>query len=64
MTLDELANRYCPDLTPSSARKKLIQWIDSIPGLNDRLRELGYTPQLRVFTPAMVNAIVEAVGEP
>lgn len=60
----ELAHCYCPELTLSSARRKLIQWIESVPGLCERLSRLGYKKECRVLSPAMVAAIVEAVGDP
>ena len=60
----ELAQKYCPDIAPESAWKKLKQWICLSPGLSDRLRELGYDGSTRSFNPAQVQAIVDAIGEP
>ena len=60
----ELAQFYSPDITPESAWKKLKQWIGHYPGLDGRLRTLGYHPRQRIFTPAQVAVIVEAIGEP
>ena len=60
----ELAQVYSPDITPESAWKKLRLWIGHYPGLTQRLQSLGYQADQRIFTPAQVRAIVEAIGEP
>lgn len=60
----ELAQLYSPNITPEAAWKKLKTWIDFCPGLNQRLRTAGYQPRQRIFTPAQVTMIVEAIGEP
>lgn len=60
----ELAQEYCPTLTPSAAYRKLRQWISRSPGLAERLRLLGCNGRSRTWTPAEVKEIVEALGEP
>ena len=60
----ELAQLYSPDITPDSAWTKLKKWIDLSPGLTERLRSLGYDGRTRSFTPAQVQMIVDALGEP
>ena len=60
----ELAQLYNPELTAYSAYRKLMQWITHSQRLTDQLRELGYDPRRRTFTPLEVKAIVEALGEP
>ena len=60
----ELAQIYNPDIQPESAWRKLKGWIVNKPGLMDRLIELGYDGRRRSFTPAMVQAIVDGIGEP
>lgn len=61
----ELAQLYSPDITPEAAWKRLKEWIDRYPGLNDRLAHLGYDPRhQRTFTPAQVEAITDSVGTP
>ena len=55
----ELAQAYLPAMTP-----KLQHWIAIYPGLADRLHDMGYRPTERLYSPAMVRAIVEALGEP
>lgn len=61
----ELALLYSPDITPKAAWKKLQQWISYHPQLPLTLRRLGYDARRqRIFTPAQVEAIVEAIGEP
>ena len=53
----ELAQAYL-------AHRKLQHWIAIYPGLADRLHDMGYRPTERLYSPAMVRAIVEALGEP
>lgn len=60
----ELALAYCPAITPDAAWRKLRHWIRLFPGLDDRLASIGYTPRSRSFTPAQVQLIVDALGEP
>jgi hypothetical protein len=60
----ELAQQYCPNITPDAAWRKLSQWIHHFPGLDERLAANGYTSRCRSFTPAQVRLIVEALGEP
>ena len=56
--------RYLPDLHPRSAHRKLQHWITIYPGLPGRLLSLGYHEGERVYSPAMVRAIIESLGEP
>lgn len=60
----ELAQRYCPQLTPDAAWRKLKRWINLNTELTAQLRELGYTPSQRSFTPKMVASIFYYLGEP
>ena len=60
----ELAQRYCPQLTPDAAWRKLKRWINLNTELTAQLRELGYTPSQRSFTPKMVELIFHYLGEP
>ena len=60
----ELAEVYLPDLHPRSAHRKLQHWITIYPGLPGRLLSLGYHEGERVYSPAMVRAIIESLGEP
>lgn len=60
----ELAQRYCPTLTPDAAWRKLKRWINLNTELTAQLRELGYTPSQRSFTPKMVASIFYYLGEP
>ena len=59
----ELAEVYLPDLHPRSAHRKLQHWITIYPGLPGRLLSLGYHEGERVYSPAMVRAIIESLGE-
>lgn len=60
----ELAQIYSPNLCPESAFRKLKHWIDLSPGLRDRLEALGGSSRSRTYTPAQVEQIVAALGEP
>ena len=59
----ELAQLYSPDITPAAAWRRLSRWIKRNPELDKRINTM---PQhnARVWTPAQVAAIVEALGEP
>lgn len=60
----ELAQIYSPNLCPESAFRKLKHWIDLCPGLRGRLEALGGSGRSRSYTPAQVEVIVAALGEP
>lgn len=60
----ELAQLYSPSIQPESAWVKLKLWIRLHPGLPERLSALGYDGRTRSFTPAQVQAITDALGEP
>lgn len=60
----ELALAYNPDLTPAGAWRRLGMWIRHCPGLEQKLAALSGGWQGRTYTPAQVEAIVEALGEP
>ena len=60
----ELAQRYCPQLTPDAAWRKLKRWITLNGDLTQELQQLGYTPSQRSFTPKMVEQIFHYLGEP
>ncbi len=62
--IGELALLYNPEMHPHSANRKLRKWMALSPGLMDRLKECGWKPQHRTFTPAQVRLIVAALGEP
>ena len=60
----ELAQLYCPYLSTSAARRKLMQWIELQPRLVEILYASGLTEHSKSFTPIQVKYIVEALGEP
>ncbi|MBQ8874010.1 MAG: DUF4248 domain-containing protein [Bacteroides sp.] len=60
----ELALQYCPHLSASAARRKLMQWIELHPTLQETLQRYGLKESSRCFTPIQVRLIVEAIGEP
>ena len=60
----ELAGLYCSTILPESAWKKFRKWMAIYPGLMDRLAAMGYSDHCRSLTPAQVQAIVDALGEP
>lgn len=60
----ELAQLYCPYLSTSAARRKLMQWIELQPRLVEALYTSGLTEYSKSFTPMQVRLIVEALGEP
>lgn len=60
----ELALLYCPHLSSSAARRKLMQWIALQPQLVEELHRMGMADNSRCFTPIQVRLIIEAIGEP
>lgn len=60
----ELASLYLPDITPGSATTLLMKWIQKSPDLAEALANKGLQPLDRRFTPAQVQLIVNAIGEP
>ena len=52
----ELAQLYCPGLCPQAAFRKLNQWID--------FHALVPSDKVRTYTPAQVQLIYNALGEP
>ena len=42
----ELAQLYSPELTGIAAYRKMNKWIVRCPGLQERLLDLGYQPQV------------------
>ncbi len=60
----ELAQAYCPEVSPAAARRKLMCWINMQPSLVESLRATGLQEAAKNFTPAQVRLIVGALGEP
>lgn len=60
----ELALMYSPELTPTSAYRKLVRWIRRQPELSSYFIRNGKMPTSRCFTPADVRQIVCYLGEP
>lgn len=63
-TKKELALRYFPDSTPSTAVNHLMAWVRRCTPLWDALQATGYRPTSKSFTPRQVKSIVEYLGEP
>lgn len=59
----ELAQLYSPNVTLATAWRRLKECIVNHPTLLADLRTTGYHSQ-RIFTPAQVQLIIEAIGEP
>ena len=60
----ELAQLYWPGLCPQAAFRKLSQLIDFHPTLRRELRALVPSDKVRTYTPAQVQLIYNALGEP
>ena len=60
----ELAQCYFPAVNSQVAYRKLQTWIDYYPHLRERLEAAGANPRSRMYMPAQVKMIVEAIGEP
>lgn len=61
----ELARLYFGQAySDRTARRWLAREIGYVPGLWERLRQLGYTERGKIFTREQVKAIFEALGPP
>lgn len=60
----ELALAYAPDLTLTSALRRLRQWINDDHPLLEALTQAGYRPEQRIFTIKQVEIIFNFIGEP
>ena len=59
-----LAASYFPELASHQACNRLRRWIIRCTELYDKLREMGYRPEQRIFTPRQVGLIIRYLGEP
>ena len=59
-----LAASYFPELASHQACNRLRRWIIRCTELYDKLRETGYRPERRIFTPRQVGLIILYLGEP
>lgn len=50
----ELGCLYCPHLTPAMASRRLKEWIIYNPTLVEMLKESGWNPRNRIYTPHQV----------
>ena len=60
----ELGCLYCPHLTPAMASRRLKEWILYNPTLVEMLKESGWNPRTRIYTPHQVACIFKILGEP
>lgn len=60
----ELGCLYCPHLTPAMASRRLKEWIIYNPTLVEMLKESGWNPRNRIYTPHQVACIFKVLGVP
>lgn len=60
----ELAQLYLPNIKQQSAVERFNKWIETAPGLKERLIATGMKPKSRYYTPAQVRLIIEVLQEP
>ena len=60
----ELAQLYLPNIKQQSAVERFNKWIETAPGLKERLIATGMKPKCRYYTPAQVRLIIEVLQEP
>ena len=60
----ELGCLYCPHLTPAMASRRLKEWIIYNPTLVEMLKESGWNPRNRIYTPHQIACIFKIMGEP
>lgn len=64
ITKKQLALQYFPDSLPRTAVKHLMAWIARCRPLAEELRQAGYQPTDKAFTPRQHRAIVHYLGDP
>ncbi|MCQ2282975.1 MAG: DUF4248 domain-containing protein [Bacteroidales bacterium] len=55
---------YGRPISDRGARRWFMRELGYVPGLMEKLHALGFTPKGKIFTPAQVAAIFDALGEP
>ena len=60
----DLGCLYCPHRTPAMASRRLKEWIIYNPTLVEMLKESGWNPRNRIYTPHQVACIFKVLGEP
>ena len=60
----EFALLYFPEASPKTAYKRTYSWIQASKELQRKLREAGWQPFQKTYTPKQVNCLIEHVGEP
>ena len=63
-TKKELAMKYFPESTPSTAVNHLMAWIRRCTPLWGKLQAMDYQKMSKCFTPRQVKSIIEYLGEP
>ena len=64
MSKAQLGMAYAPNLEPSSAVKRLVQWIQYNPDLTAALNATGYRKTQKLFTARQVELIYTYLGAP
>lgn len=64
ITKTDLAQAYFPHIDAPSARHKLMQYINDDPTLLAQLKESGYQPRSRSFSPLQTEMIFARIGKP
>ena len=60
----ELASEYKPHIAKKSAAYYLNRVIKNDKEISKKLSKANYFPRMKTLTPAMVEIIVELLGEP
>ena len=63
-SVKELALLYSPDVSPSTATRRLKRWIHYSPELMQRLAQYGWTNQTKIYTPKQTAILFEWLGYP
>ena len=62
----QIALQYFPHLidNPESASRSLRRWMNHCKGLNEALKDTGYSNQQQYFSDRQVQIIHDFLGEP
>lgn len=63
-TLTELASAYNPEVSPRSARRRLVETLRQSPQLLDELSNVGFKLGQRLLYPGQIMVIFNRLGLP
>jgi len=63
-SVKELAILYNPEVSPSTATRRLKRWIHGSQELMQRLQQYGWSEKSKIYTPKQTAILFEWLGYP